>query len=134
MTLLTPEQRAARFALVYGSDKFPGATSDEEAKELLAKFDRAYKKAADERCKILVHGREMKQGAFTYELGDEQPEEILLGDDKIHLTFVRRPKCLYCSDRATVSCFVETAEMFFQITCESHIPETAIIMWRKETL
>ena len=42
--------------------------------------------------------------------------------------------CLYCARDATVSCFVEEAEMFLQLTCEPHIPETATIMWRKEEI
>ncbi len=133
MNLTPKERRAARFGIVYGTDKITPALSEEEAKERLALFYSTYKQAAAYRAGVAVHHREMKQSAVTYDIGAEQPgfRETILEGDTVELTIVRYHKCLYCTDRATVSCFVDGAEMFLQITCESHIPETAIIMWRK---
>lgn len=134
--ILTPkEERAVRFALVYGTDKISPAVSDEEAKERLALFDATYKKTAAVRSEVraFMNRKEMKQSAVTYGLGAEQPgfHETIVESDEVELTIVRYPKCLYCTDRGTVSCFVDGAKMFLQITCDLHIPETAIIMWRK---
>ena len=42
------------------------------------------------------------------------------------------PRCLYCDKQADVSVFVEDGEMFIQLTCEEHVPDNAIILWKRD--
>ena len=86
-----------------------------------------------EKIKTFVNKVEMKQSAVTYGSDAEQPgfHETILAGEEVELTIIKYPKCLYCTNRGTVSCFVDDSKMFLQITCDLHIPETAIIMWRK---
>ncbi len=81
--------------------------------------------------KVEMNKRVMTQSRVYVKTTKQPGFDTVLKGDHVDLTIVRYPKCLHCPERATVSCFVETAEMFLQITCEEHIPETAIIIWRK---
>lgn len=84
---------------------------------------------------------QVRQAASISRLSREDAEQYLDAADLIYkqaaFERAKMPKistCLYCKDPATVSSFVEVAEQFFQLTCENHIQESAIVMWRKETL
>lgn len=130
--LTEKEQRAVRFAQLYGSDD-PDlvklelqALSREDAEEYLDKADLAYQDAREVRVKILnKQGQEMHMSNVTYEQPRVTQTDIIKKNDTIKL-----PVCFYCKSTAIASCLVEDSEIVLQLICGDHI--RGEVIWRKE--
>ena len=103
------------------------ALSREDAEEYLDKADLAYQDARAVR--ILIHGKEMHRSDATYEELNVAQFDKICSSDKIKLTFVKRQRCLHCSNVASVSCLVEDSEIVLQLVCSDHI--RGKVIWMK---